>query len=377
MADWAATSPDNSSTYSTVLEKLRDRDFDSASLFLNAPTNPITGMIRYNRSTDLFEEYNGSTWAAIPISVAGGGTNATTASDARTNLGLGTMATQNSNAVNITGGTIAGMTSIASSGNIGASGQFNGSGAGLTSIPNAATTATALNTASAIVARDGSGNFAAGTITANVTGNVSGNAGTATNGVVTTGSYSDPSWITALSASKLTSGSLPDARLSSKVVLTDADGVVILSTQPARKIYRNSDVTLSNNTWTEIRGNTNVFGSSNILSHTSSPNITLYGDSKAGFYLLIGRATFLGGTTGGVRKLIFSTSTSSDLNSIARSEAYAAAGELITLEVTAVVYVTGGASGTYYMMGYQTSGGNLTVYGGDQSNTSITAIKLW
>lgn len=51
-------------------------------------------------------------------------------------------------------------------------------------VSNSATTAASANTASAIVARDGSGNFAAGTITAtltgNVTGNVTGNADTAT-----------------------------------------------------------------------------------------------------------------------------------------------------------------------------------------------------
>ena len=43
---------------------------------------------------------------------------------------------------------------------------FSGSGASLTSIPNSATTATSANTLSAIVARDASGNFTAGTITA-------------------------------------------------------------------------------------------------------------------------------------------------------------------------------------------------------------------
>jgi len=61
-------------------------------------------------------------------------------------------------------------------------------------VSNSATTATSANTASAIVARDSSGNFTAGTVTANLTGNVtgnvtgtvSGNAGTVTNGVYTT-----------------------------------------------------------------------------------------------------------------------------------------------------------------------------------------------
>lgn len=37
-----------------------------------------------------------------------------------------------------------------------------------------------------------------------ISGDISGNAGTVTNGVVTTGSYADPSWITSLSGSKLT-----------------------------------------------------------------------------------------------------------------------------------------------------------------------------
>jgi hypothetical protein len=43
-------------------------------------------------------------------------------------------------------------------------------------VANSATTATSANTASAIVARDASGNFSAGTITANLTGTASGNA---------------------------------------------------------------------------------------------------------------------------------------------------------------------------------------------------------
>ena len=79
---------------------------------------------------------------------------------------------------------------------------------GVSGNPTIASNATSSNTVSTIVARDSSGNFSAGTITAaltgNVTGNVSGNAGTVTNGVYTSGSYADPSWITALASSKLT-----------------------------------------------------------------------------------------------------------------------------------------------------------------------------
>jgi microcystin-dependent protein len=47
-------------------------------------------------------------------------------------------------------------------------------------VSNSATTATSANTASTIVARDASRNFAAGTITATLAGNATGNAGTAT-----------------------------------------------------------------------------------------------------------------------------------------------------------------------------------------------------
>ncbi len=60
-----------------------------------------------------------------------------------------------------------------------------------------------------------------GNLVGNVTGNVSGNAGTVTNGVVTTGSYSDPLWITTLSGTKIF-GTVPAATTA----LTVTNGVV-------------------------------------------------------------------------------------------------------------------------------------------------------
>ena len=50
------------------------------------------------------------TWQANSIAISYGGTGAVTASGARTNLELGTMAVQNANNVNITGGNISGVT---------------------------------------------------------------------------------------------------------------------------------------------------------------------------------------------------------------------------------------------------------------------------
>jgi microcystin-dependent protein len=84
-------------------------------------------------------------------------------------------------------------------------------------------------TPSNIVARDALGNFTAGTITANltgdVTGSVSGNAGTVTNGVVTSGSYSNPSWITSLAGSKVTS--IPNSSLTNSTITINGNGVAL------------------------------------------------------------------------------------------------------------------------------------------------------
>jgi hypothetical protein len=60
-------------------------------------------------------------WNGSTIGVAYGGTGASNATDARTNLGLGTISTQNANAVAITGGTITGITLAVADGGTGAS----------------------------------------------------------------------------------------------------------------------------------------------------------------------------------------------------------------------------------------------------------------
>src|SRR5262245_54867662 len=94
---------------------MKDRDVDSATMFLNAPTNPPTGSVKMSRLGSAlvkFQEYNAGSFGDVKLDVAGGGTGATTASAARTNLGIGTMGVQNSNAISVTGGTLSGITTL-------------------------------------------------------------------------------------------------------------------------------------------------------------------------------------------------------------------------------------------------------------------------
>lgn len=107
MADW--NEPVISSAYATHLQTLKDRDADGGSLFFSIPTNPPDRLFRFNRSTNIFEEVLSGVWSAKVLAIAGGGTGAVTAAAARTALGLGTIATQDSATVSITGGTVQGI----------------------------------------------------------------------------------------------------------------------------------------------------------------------------------------------------------------------------------------------------------------------------
>jgi len=142
MADW--NNPVNTSLYTDVMQMIKDRDNAAITMLGTGsmPSNLPNGAMRFNTSTYLFEKLWDGVFYTQAISIAGGGTSATTAAGARTNLGLGvvatanvvpiawggtqatdaagargnlglgSMATQNFNAVWITGGTITGIAAL-------------------------------------------------------------------------------------------------------------------------------------------------------------------------------------------------------------------------------------------------------------------------
>lgn len=115
-ANW--NNPTKDSLYLDFIAEVKARDVDAATLCVADPSNKPVGMIRYNRATNLFEEWSGAAWVVLTLAVAGGGTGAVNAAGARAALGIGTMGTQGANAVAITGGTISGLTSLGLAGSI-------------------------------------------------------------------------------------------------------------------------------------------------------------------------------------------------------------------------------------------------------------------
>lgn len=109
MADW--NHPVVGDPYATILDTyIIGRDVDAITLQKSAPSNLPIGAMKYDRTNDLFAEWDGAAFNTKVLSIAGGGTGGATAGTARTALGLGSMATQDSTAVNITGGSISGAT---------------------------------------------------------------------------------------------------------------------------------------------------------------------------------------------------------------------------------------------------------------------------
>ena len=124
-----------------------------------------------------------------------------------------------------------------------------------------------------------------------ITGSISGNAGTATNGVVTTGSYANPSWITSLDDGKV----LPSMSGNSGKFLTtngtdsswgDVSGSISVT---------GGDLTLSGSTGTAITNATLATVNSNTGSFGSSTAIPVVTVNAKGLVTGVTTATVAGG----------------------------------------------------------------------------------
>lgn len=149
MASWL--DPTLTSLYADVLDDFHAKAKAVATMFNDGVTwtDLDTNTIKWNDSSTRFEKWNGSAWVNLstaltdvcktannlsdlasastartnlglgsmavvnsPAPIANGGTGATTDSGARTALGLGSIATQAASAVAITGGTLSGVTAL-------------------------------------------------------------------------------------------------------------------------------------------------------------------------------------------------------------------------------------------------------------------------
>jgi hypothetical protein len=124
-----------------------------------------------------------------------------------------------------------------------------------------------------------------------ITGSVSGNAGTVTNGVVTTGSYADPSWITSLDDGKV----LPSMSGNSGKFLT-TDGTNSSWGDVSGSIsVTGGDLTLSGSTNTAITNATLATVNSNVGTYGSSSSIPVVTVNGKGLVTGVTTATVAGG----------------------------------------------------------------------------------
>jgi hypothetical protein len=159
-----------------------------------------------------------------------------------------------------------------------------------------------------------------GNLTGNVTGDVSGNAGTVTNGLYSTGSYSNPAWITSLAGSKISGDIYGNAATATtatnvsggtaSVTTLSASGAVTLSGGTANGVaYLNGSKVLTTGSALTFDG-TSIFG----VTSSSVSVAKLFGGTGAGngaYFALYAQGSNAGyvGTDSG----IIGSGTSNDL----------------------------------------------------------------
>ena len=97
-----------------------------------------------------------------------------------------------------------------------------------------------------------------GNVTGDVTGNVSGNAGTVTNGVYTTGSYANPTWITSLDGTKVTNAVLTTGSYYDPSWITGLDASKIVGSIALSDITVDGDIRIFDNVIETTLSNSNL-----------------------------------------------------------------------------------------------------------------------
>lgn len=95
---------------SSIVSRNTDGDFSAGTITAFQFNGPLTGDVTGNLTGNISGTASG---LSDTLLISSGGTGATTAAQARANLGLGTISTQASNNVSITGGSISGITDLA------------------------------------------------------------------------------------------------------------------------------------------------------------------------------------------------------------------------------------------------------------------------
>lgn len=170
MADYA--SPTLTSTYSDLINVLKDRDVSSAKMFDGTTDTSLpTGTKKWNSSNNYFEKFDGSAWSPLTAkyminvdlvdgcSVNDGGS---TVNDLWTAFKVNSLLGAKLDTSVYTASDI--LTKIKT---------VDGTGSGLDADMVDGMSPTNTNVGSTLVSRDSSGNFSAGTVTANLTGNAS------------------------------------------------------------------------------------------------------------------------------------------------------------------------------------------------------------
>jgi hypothetical protein len=136
-------------------------------------------------------------------------------------------------------------------------------------VSNSATTATNANTASAIVARDASGNFSAGTITASLTGNCSGSAATFTGSL--SGDVTGTQSATAISAATVT-GKLLTGYTSGAGTVAATDTIL----QGIQKLNGNTSGQIVTSSIVAVAGNVTLTNKAiHLVDTTAARSLTL------------------------------------------------------------------------------------------------------